>query len=40
MGAAALREWDDPALHARMRDTFDVSLMVARIRLERLYGRE
>ena len=32
--------WQDPALHAMVRDTFDVSLIVARIRLERLYGRE
>jgi hypothetical protein len=32
--------WQDPALHALVRDTFDVSLMVARIRLERLYGWE
>ena len=32
--------WQDQELHAQVRDTFDVSLAVARIRLERLYGRE
>lgn len=32
--------WQDHDLHAQVRDTFDVSLAVARIRLERLYGRE
>jgi hypothetical protein len=35
---AATRAWEDPALHALVRDTFEVSLAVARIRLERLYG--
>ena len=35
---AATRAWEDPALHAMVRDTFEVSLAVARIRLERLYG--
>ena len=32
--------WQDHELHTQVRDTFDVSLAVARIRLERLYGRE
>jgi hypothetical protein len=30
--------WADPTLHRLVRDTFQVSLAVARIRLERLYG--
>jgi hypothetical protein len=30
--------WQDSGLHARLRDTFEVSLAVARIRLERLYS--
>jgi hypothetical protein len=30
--------WADSTLHRLVRDTFQVSLAVARIRLERLYG--
>jgi len=38
---AATRAWEDTDLCAKVRDTFDVSLAVARIRLERLYaGRD
>lgn len=34
----ANRAWEDSSLHILVRDTFHVSLAVARIRLERLYG--
>jgi Zn-dependent peptidase ImmA (M78 family) len=35
---AAMRAWEDTDLCAKVRNTFEVSLAVARIRLERLYG--
>ena len=35
---ATTRAWEDPALHAMVRDTSEASLAGDRIRLERLYG--